>query len=118
MSIQYKLKQEKGVLHVGGGRFFYPGETYDLADVEAATYGHYFSEEEAAVVDEELGKKDSDNEKTEDDIVSEMAIDNTEKVADDVETEAKIELQIDPIIEPKVDPAQNRRKPSSEKVEK
>lgn len=103
MSIQYKLKQEKGVLHVGGGRFFYPGETYDLTDVEAVTYGHYFSEEQAAVVeeDEELGDKDSENNKTENVGIGEMATDN-------VEAEAKIELE----------PSRNRRKPSSEKAEK
>lgn len=110
MSSHYKLKQEKGVLHVGGGRFFYPGETYDLTDVEAVTYGHYFSEEQAAVVeeDEELGDKDSENNKTENVGMGEMATDNTENVADNVEAEAKIELE----------PSRNRRKPSSEKAEK
>ncbi len=46
--IKYKLKQEKGVLHVGGGRFFYPRESYDLTDDEAATYGYYFNEEQIA----------------------------------------------------------------------
>jgi hypothetical protein len=46
MAKQYKLKQEKGVLHVGGGRLFYPNEDYDLTEAEAATYGHYFNEEQ------------------------------------------------------------------------
>jgi hypothetical protein len=113
MSIQYKLKQEKGVLHVGGGRFFYPGETYDLTDVEAVTYGHYFSEEQAAVVeeDEELGdNKDHDNDKIEDVVITEMATDKTENIDDVVETEAEAKAE--------QEPSRNRRKPSSEKAEK
>lgn len=39
---KYKLKQEKGVLHIGGGRFFYPGESYELSADELETYGDYF----------------------------------------------------------------------------
>lgn len=114
MSNQYKLKQEKGVLHVGGGRFFYPGETYGLTDAEAATYGHYFSEEQATFLEEELGEKDLDNEKIEDVVINEIVADNIEDTVDTTETEAKIE----PKIEPKVETAQNRRKSSSEKAEK
>lgn len=50
--IKYKLKQEKGVLHVGGGRFFYPGESYELTDEEVEMYEGYFD-----VSDELEGKK-------------------------------------------------------------
>ena len=49
---KYKLKQEKGVLHVGGGRFFYPGESYELTDAEVEMYEGYFD-----VSDEQEGKK-------------------------------------------------------------
>ena len=45
--IKYKLKQEKGVLHIGGGRFFYPGESYELSAEEFETYGDYFDEAKA-----------------------------------------------------------------------
>jgi hypothetical protein len=116
MSSQYKLKQEKGVLHVGGGRFFYPGETYGLTDEEAATYGHYFSEEQVAVVeeDEEQGEKDLDNDKIEDIVIIEKATDNTENKAETVEAEVKVEFQV----EPKVETVQKSRKSSSEKAEK
>ena len=46
MAKQYKLKQEKGVLHIGGGRFFYPGVAYSLEDEVADTFGDYFSEDQ------------------------------------------------------------------------
>ena len=118
MSNQYKLKQEKGVLHVGGGRFFYPDETYGLTDAEAATYGHYFSEEQVIVLEEEeeeeLGEKDPDNEKIEDVVIIEKATENIENIADTVEAKVKVETQV----EPKAETVQNRRKSSSEKVEK
>lgn len=47
--IKYKLKQEKGVLHIGGGRFFHPGEAYALTVKEYKAYGHYFEKVEAEV---------------------------------------------------------------------
>lgn len=63
---KYKLKQEKGVLHIGGGRFFYPGESYELTAKELASHGHYFSEEKKAagknndeVTTQEDGSNDS-----------------------------------------------------------
>ena len=45
---KYKLKQEKGVLHIGGGRFFHPGESYELSADELETYGDYFEKQKAA----------------------------------------------------------------------
>lgn len=45
--IKYKLKQEKGVLHIGGGHFFYPGEPYELSADELETYGDYFEKQKA-----------------------------------------------------------------------
>ncbi|MCM3144365.1 hypothetical protein [Brevibacillus sp. MER 51] len=30
-----KYKHEKGALHIGGGRFFHAGETYEVSDKEA-----------------------------------------------------------------------------------
>ncbi|USG63989.1 hypothetical protein NDK47_17725 [Brevibacillus ruminantium] len=30
-----KYKHEKGALHIGGGRFFYAGETYEVPEEEA-----------------------------------------------------------------------------------
>ena len=44
---KYKLKQEKGVLHIGGGRFFYPGESYELSADESESYGAYFEKVKA-----------------------------------------------------------------------
>lgn len=35
MMPKVKYKHEKGALHVGGGRFFYAGKTYEVADEEA-----------------------------------------------------------------------------------
>lgn len=55
VKVKYKLKQEKGVLHIGGGRFFYPGESYKLTAKEVEDYGHYFEEEE--VEDKKSGEK-------------------------------------------------------------
>lgn len=46
MAKQYKLKQEKGVLHIGGGRFFYPGVAYSLEDDVVETFGGYFDEDQ------------------------------------------------------------------------
>lgn len=46
--IKYKLKQEKGVLHVGGGRFFYPGDTYELSAEDLDSFGGYFVKSKAA----------------------------------------------------------------------
>jgi hypothetical protein len=45
VKIKYQLKQEKGVLHIGGGRFFYPGKSYELTTKEVVDYGTYFIEE-------------------------------------------------------------------------
>ena len=45
---KYKLKQQKGVLHIGGGRFFYPGQPYELTAKELAGYGKYFEEDKNA----------------------------------------------------------------------
>lgn len=42
----YKLKQKEGALHIGGGRFFYPNETY--AQKEFKGFEKYFE----AVVEE------------------------------------------------------------------
>ncbi|MED1954915.1 hypothetical protein [Brevibacillus centrosporus] len=33
--MKIKYKHEIGALHIGGGRFFYAGETYDLPEDEA-----------------------------------------------------------------------------------
>lgn len=117
MSSQYKLKQEIGVLHVGGGRFFYPGEAYDLTDMEAVTYGHYFTEEQATVVekDDKEDKTALDNDKIEN-VVIEMIAVNTEKVVDTVETEEKIEPKIESKTE--LEPSRNSRKASTAKAEK
>lgn len=35
MMPKVKYKHEKGALHVGGGRFFYAGEAYEVSDEEA-----------------------------------------------------------------------------------
>jgi hypothetical protein len=104
--IKYKLKQEKGVLHVGGGRFFYPGEIYDLTDDEIATYGQYFSEEQAAVLkkDEEIGRKAADNSKAKNAVNNEKATGNTENAANNLKAETE--------------PAQKSHKPNIEKPEK
>ena len=60
--IKYKLKQEKGVLHIGGGRFFYPGESYELSNQELKDYEHYFEEEKI-----EEDKKTTDKKQTTED---------------------------------------------------
>lgn len=60
---KYKLKQDKGVLHIGGGRFFYPGETYELTAKELASHGHYFNEEKKAA-----GKETNDTTPPADDL--------------------------------------------------
>ena len=56
--IKYRLKQEKGVLHIGGGRFFYPEESYELTPKDLADYGDYFTEEKKV-----SGKDDLDKDK-------------------------------------------------------
>lgn len=65
MAKQYKLKQEKGVLHIGGGRFFYPGVAYSLEDDVVDTFGDYFSEDQESPgpVEEPLqpGQTDEEN---------------------------------------------------------
>lgn len=33
--MKIKLKHEKGALHIGGGRFFYAGQGYDVSEEEA-----------------------------------------------------------------------------------
>lgn len=50
---KYKLKQEKGVLHIGGGRFFYPAESYELSADELENYDSYF--EKVKIVKETEG---------------------------------------------------------------
>lgn len=64
MAKQYKLKQEKGVLHIGGGRFFYPGVAYSLEDDVADTFGDYFDEdqESSAAAEGELQPGQADDE--------------------------------------------------------
>lgn len=70
MAKQYKLKQEKGVLHIGGGRFFYPGIAYSLEDEVVDVFGDYFSKEKessaAAEGERQPGQADDEtaNEKT------------------------------------------------------
>ena len=51
--VKHKLKQKEGVLRIGGGRFFYPGEAYELTAKEVAVYGSYFTEEKKATGKEE-----------------------------------------------------------------
>lgn len=53
---KYKLKQEKGVLHIGGGRFFYPEETYELTSKDLADYKEYFVEEKEAATKTDINK--------------------------------------------------------------
>lgn len=62
---QYKLKQEKGVLHIGGGRFFYPGVAYSLEDDVVETFGDYFNEdkESSSAAEGELSPGQTDDEK-------------------------------------------------------
>ena len=64
MTKQYKLKQERGVLHIGGGRFFYPGIAYSLEDDVAVTFGNYFDEdqESSAAAEGELQPGQADDE--------------------------------------------------------
>lgn len=58
--IKYMLKQEKGVLHIGGGRFFYPGETYELSAEEVEIYGDYFDKPKTAKEPENVnGEQDN-----------------------------------------------------------
>lgn len=59
---KYKLKQEKGVLHIGGGRFFYPQESYELTAKELAEYGTYFTEEKKADTKEDSDKSEESKE--------------------------------------------------------
>ncbi len=40
--IKYQLKQGKGVLHIGGGRFFYPSISYELSDEVSQSHGCHF----------------------------------------------------------------------------
>ncbi|KGK88034.1 hypothetical protein [Clostridium sp. HMP27] len=40
---KYMLKQKEGVLHIGGGIFFYPGEKYKAEEFQG--YEEYFVEE-------------------------------------------------------------------------
>lgn len=51
--VKYKLKQKKGVLHVGGGRFFYPGESYELSAKDVKAYGKYFEEIKEEVMNDD-----------------------------------------------------------------
>lgn len=64
MAKQYKLKQEKGVLHIGGGRFFYPGVAYSLDDDVVDIFGGYFDEdqESSGAAEEELQPGQADDE--------------------------------------------------------
>ena len=58
---KYKLKQEKGVLHIGGGRFFYPAESYELSAEELENYGDYFDKIKAVKEPEGTnGEQDAD----------------------------------------------------------
>ncbi|TDQ35276.1 hypothetical protein [Aureibacillus halotolerans] len=38
----FELKQTKGALHIGEGRFFYPGEKYEADDVPVSIQSSYF----------------------------------------------------------------------------
>ena len=57
---KYKLKQEKGVLHIGEGRFFYPGESYELSADELETYGDYFEKQKAVKEPEGMNDEQED----------------------------------------------------------
>lgn len=39
-----KYKHEKGALHIGGGRFFYAGEAYEVSDEEAKALTEAFDD--------------------------------------------------------------------------
>lgn len=45
MKTKYRLIQENGVLHIGGGRFFFPKNDYYLTQAEVGGFGHYFIKE-------------------------------------------------------------------------
>lgn len=64
MAVKYKyvLKQETGVLHIGGGRFFYPQESYELTAKELTEYGTYFIEEKKVGTKEDSDKSEESKE--------------------------------------------------------